>query len=142
MVIDRRPKTDVELAELDVAAMLRHGLADIDGAAGQALFSEGAVAAAIVLDRLDVLPRSVTYLAEVVRRGGLRYALQLPEPLPAPPQAEIARSWLAAAEEVSANIDSDHRMTRWWEAVAAILTMRRTTGEGPGEDLSPPPRRR
>lgn len=43
-MIEQRPKTDAELAELDVAAMLRHGLADIDGSAGQALFGEGAVA--------------------------------------------------------------------------------------------------
>lgn len=127
---EQHPKTDVELAELDVVAMLRHGLADIDGAAGQALFGEGAVAAAIVLDQLEVFPRSVTYLAEVVRHGGLRYAVTLPEPLPTPPQAEIARSWLAAAEEVSADIDGDRRMARWWEAVAAILAMRRATGEG------------
>ena len=83
------------------------------------------------------LPRSVTYLAEVVRHGGLRYARRLPEPLPAPPQAEIARSWLTAAEEASGDIDGDRRMARWWEAVAAILAMRRATGEG----LRTPPRR-
>lgn len=129
-MIEQRPKTDDELAELDVAAMLRHGLADVDGPAGQALFSEGAVAAAIVLDQLEALPRSVTYLAEVVRRGGLRYALGLPEPLPAPPQAAIARSWLTAAKEASGDIDGDHRMARWWEAVAAILAMRQTTSGG------------
>lgn len=137
-MIEQRPKTDAELAELDVAAMLRHGLADLDGPAGRALFSEGAVAAAIVLDKLETLPRSVTYLAEVVRRGGLRYALELPEPLPAPPQVEIARSWLTAAEEVSGGIDGDRRMARWWEAVAAILAMRRTTGDG--LRTPPPPR--
>jgi hypothetical protein len=130
LVIEQRPKTDAELAELDVAAMLRHGLADLDGPAGQALFSEGAVAAAIVLDQLEALPRSVTYLAEVVRHGGLRYALQLPEPLPAPSQAEIVRSWLTAAEEASDDIDGDRRMARWCEAVASILAMRRATSEG------------
>lgn len=137
-MIEQRPKTDAELAELDVAAMLRDGLADIDGPAGQALFSEGAVAAAIVLDQLEAIPRSVTYLAEVVRHGGLQYALGLPEPLPAPPQAEIARSWLTAAEEASGDIDGDRRMARWWEAVAAILAMRRTTSDG--LRTPPPPR--
>jgi hypothetical protein len=84
------------------------------------------------------LPRSVTYLAEVVRRGGLRYALRLPESLPTPPQAEIARSWLTAAEEASGDIDGDRRMARWWEAVAAVLAIRRATDGG--LRTPPPPR--
>jgi hypothetical protein len=65
------------------------------------------------------LPRSVTYLAEVVRHGGLRYALQLPEPLPAPP----------AGGDRPVVADGGRRMARWWEAVAEILAMRRATGK-------------
>lgn len=136
-MIDQHPKTDAQLAELDVAAMLRQGLADVDGIAARALFGDGAVAAAIVLDRLDVLPRSITYLAEVVRRGGLRYAGALPEPLPAPGPAQIARSWLAAAKETSDDLHGSYRMATWWEAVAAILGMRRATSGGL---RTPPPR--
>ena len=115
---DRQPRTDVELAELDVAELLAAGLGD--GAAGRgALFGDGAVAAAIALDRVGVLPRSVTFLAEVVRSGGAGYAAELVEPLPRAEQTEVIRPWLAVA--VAAD---DEQAARWLEAVAAVLAVR------------------
>jgi hypothetical protein len=120
-----RGKTEAELAELDVAALLREGLAvDRHGA----LFGDGAVAAAIRLDRAGVLPRSVAFLAEIVRGGGTRYAAGLPEPLPTADQAAVIRPWLDAAAERAPDLDTDERFTRWLAAVATILDVRRSAG--------------
>ncbi|MYS42626.1 hypothetical protein GTY23_15560, partial [Streptomyces sp. SID5998] len=74
-------RTDDEvLATTDVAVLLRYGLT-LDGFR-TALSGDGAIAAAVALDRLGVVPRSLAYVADVVRAGGLRYAAELPEPLP------------------------------------------------------------
>jgi hypothetical protein len=111
-------RTDRELAELDVPALLRDGLAGGAGASGE-LFGDGAIAAAIAADRLGVRPRSLTFLAEVVRRGGVGYAGALPEPLPGADRTALARSWLAAA-------DAEHgdELARWLDGVAVILGLR------------------
>jgi hypothetical protein len=110
-------KTDDELAALDVPTLLRAGL---DTGAGRTeLFGDGAVAAAIRLDQAGVLPRSVTFLAEIVRSGGPRYAAELPEPLPRPAQTSVVRPWLSAA----AGADGEE-LARWLEAVAAVLALR------------------
>jgi hypothetical protein len=114
-------KTDAELAALDIVAALRAGLA---GPERTALFGEGAVAAAILLDRAGVQPRSVSFLAEVVRSGGTRYAENLPEPLPTPDQTSVIRPWLVAAAESVSDMDGDEQVARWLAAVAAILAMR------------------
>ena len=63
-------RTDDEAITSDVAALL---------AAGR--FTEALVPAALQADRLGVIPRSLTFLAEIVRRGGVAYAAQLAEPL-------------------------------------------------------------
>jgi hypothetical protein len=113
-------KTDDELAALDVPTLLRAGLGAGDGRTE--LFGDGAVAAAIRLDGVGVLPRSVTFLAEIVRSGGTRYAAELPEPLPQPAQTSVIRPWLDAASG-----SDGEEMARWLEAVAAVLALRAGT---------------
>lgn len=110
-------KTDAQLAELDVAGLLRVGLGDTGRSE---LFGDGAVAAAIQLERDGVVPASLTFLAEIVRAGGTGYAAELPEPLPIASQTEIIRPWLVEAAKTTA----DEPFARWLEAVAAIIELR------------------
>jgi hypothetical protein len=123
--------TEEEISRLDVAAMLPTGLAD-EGPYRRALFGEGAVAAAIVLGGLGVIPRSLTFLAEVVRSGGTTYAAALPEPLPVAAQSDLMRTWLTAAAEAVSTPDGDEVVARWLDSVATILAARLVaTGGGP-----------
>lgn len=123
------PRSDRELADLDVPALLRDGLA-APGAARSELFAAGAIAAAVAADRLGARPRSLTFLAEVVRRGGLGYAARLPEPLPGPERGALARSWLAAP--TGTGPDTDEEFARWLDAVAVILGVRQHAAPPPG----------
>lgn len=123
-------RTDRELGELDVPALLRAGLG-AGGPAHAALFGDGAIAAAIAADRLGAQPGSLAFLAEVVRRGGSAYAAQLPEPLPGAERAALARDWLdaagaagAAGGPASPDQDVDLELARWLDAVAVILGVR------------------
>ena len=68
------------------------------------------------LHALGVRPRSLTFLAEVVRRGGVPYAAALPEPMPLPAQSEPVSAWLAAA-----TAQDDIRVARWLDGVAVLL---------------------
>lgn len=119
---------DSELAQLDVSSLLHDGLTS----RGKELFGDGAVAAAILLDRAGVIPRSLTFLAEIVRSGGTKYAADLAEPLPAPEQSEVIRPWLVAAAAVVSRVDEDYVFEDWLKAVAAILATRRASR---GEDV-------
>ena len=110
-----------ELAAVDLGALLRSALTGEVADERRQLFAEGAVGAAIRADRADVQPRSLSYLAEIVRRGGLAFAAGLSEPLPTPEQAELARDWMAAA----AGTAHDDLFARWLDAVAAIVAARR-----------------
>ncbi|MFJ9518116.1 hypothetical protein ACIRPK_07585 [Kitasatospora sp. NPDC101801] len=121
-----RQRTDDDLAELDIPALLRYGLS-AGGARRAALFGEGAVAAAVAVDRLHVVPRSLGYLAEVVRAGGTRYAADLAEPLPGPEPTRLVQEWLDTAATVTAGVDDDEVLARWLDAVAELLAMRRRT---------------
>ncbi|MGW1176505.1 hypothetical protein ACWD4P_22665 [Kitasatospora sp. NPDC002543] len=126
-----RPRGDDELRQLDVPAMLRYGLA-FAGPHRSALFGEGAIAAALAADRLGVLPRSIAFLAEVVRGGGARYAADLAEPLPGPEPARLARDWLGSAATTVTTVDGDQLLARWLDAVAEILGLRRDVRAGGG----------
>ena len=117
------PKTEADLARLDVIAMLHNGLI-ADGPQRRALFGEGAVAAALALNRLGVIPRSLDFLAEVVRTGGVGYAAALPEPLPVADQSDLVRSWLTATTVLVQGTEGDDLVARWLDAVAAILAAR------------------
>jgi hypothetical protein len=119
-------RTDQELGRLDVPALLRDGLAGA-GPARDELFRDGTVAAAIAADRLGVLPRSLAFLAEVVRRGGVGYAAALPEPLPGAQRTALAQAWLAAATGAP-----DDEVARWLDAVAVILGLRQHSAPPPG----------
>ena len=105
-----RFRTDDETVQYDVAALL---------AAGR--LTEALVPAALQADRLEVIPRSLTFLAEIVRRGGVAYAAALPEPLPTVEQTALVRPWL---EQPGAD---DERLARWLDGVAAIIEARRLT---------------
>ncbi|MEV4755245.1 hypothetical protein AB0J86_09045 [Micromonospora sp. NPDC049559] len=111
---------ETELLALDVPALLAVGLASPAGPAGNA-----AVAAALAAARLGTEPRSLTFLAEVVRVGGVGYAAGLAEPLPTAGQRALAASWLAAAAGVADDPDRDEVFARWLDKVATIVAVRR-----------------
>lgn len=118
-------RTDAELAEQDFPTLLRHGLpAGASGPLRTALFGDGAVGAAVVLDRLGTQPRSVAFLAETVRAAGLAAAVELPEPLPRPAAAAPVRSWLEAAASLAGGVDTDEAMARWLLAVATVIELK------------------
>ncbi|MFI7408066.1 hypothetical protein ACIBU0_05235 [Streptomyces sp. NPDC049627] len=117
-------RTDDELiAATDVGGLLRYGLSR--DAFRTALFGDGAVAAAVTLDRLGVLPRSVAFLADTVRAGGVRYVAELPEPLPSAEASEVLRGWLRTAADVAAAPDAEDRAARWLAGVAELIGARR-----------------
>ncbi|MEQ4302376.1 hypothetical protein ABNF97_13430 [Plantactinospora sp. B6F1] len=118
------PRTDEdELRHIDVPAELAARLQ-----VGRAPGGEATVAAGLAADRLGTQPRSLTFLAEVVRRGGADYAGTLPEPLPNPEQAALAATWLTAANSVEVSErgpDHDETVARWLENVALVVAARR-----------------
>ncbi|MEV0774913.1 hypothetical protein ACIBLA_06825 [Streptomyces sp. NPDC050433] len=123
-----RPRTDDELvAATDVPVLLRYGLTQ--DAFRTALFGDGAVAAAVTLDRLDVVPRSVAFVAEVVRAGGLVYAAELPEPLPRPEAAALLREWLDTAAQAAPAPEGEVSTARWLDSVAELMGLRRDSRE-------------
>ena len=93
----------------DVAALLSAGR-----------MAEALVPAALQADRLGVQPRSLTFLAEIVRRGGIAYAAELAEPMPKPVQTALVRPWLLASKD-------GIRLARWLDGVAVLITARRLT---------------
>ncbi|MFE5815757.1 hypothetical protein ACFQ6S_20445 [Streptomyces sp. NPDC056479] len=116
--------TDDELiAATDIGRLLLFGLTR--DTFRTALFGDGAVAAAVTLDRLGVLPRSVAFLADTVRAGGVRYVAELPEPLPSAEASEVLRGWLRSAADVAATPDAEERAARWLDTVAELLGARR-----------------
>ncbi|WP_306427423.1 MULTISPECIES: hypothetical protein [unclassified Streptomyces] len=129
-------KTDDELATLDITALLRYGIG-FGGSHRTALFGDGAVGAAVVLDRQGVLPRAVAFLAEIVRSGGTGYAAALPEPVPGDAAAQLVCGWLQSAASVVRTVEGDQDVARWLESVAALMALRltyraRTAGPGAG----------
>ncbi|MGY4963309.1 hypothetical protein [Streptomyces sp. 900105245] len=119
---------DEVLAGTDVTPLLRYGLTE--EAFRTALFGDGAIAAAVTLDRLGVLPRSLVFVAEIVRSGGLAYAAGLPEPLPSPEPAAVLRDWLSGAAQTATTPEAETRAARWLEAVAEIVALRRSARGG------------
>ncbi|MCU7727730.1 hypothetical protein ODJ79_28770 [Actinoplanes sp. KI2] len=118
-------RTDDEAIGFDVAALLAGGR-----------FTEALVPAALQADRAGVIPRSLTFLAEIVRRGGVAYAAELAEPLPTPEQTELVRPWLqqlgglpqaGGVAPVGGLPQVDERLARWLDGVATIIEARRLT---------------
>jgi hypothetical protein len=120
-------RTDDELARLDICTLVRYGLTAPPGPRRTALFGDGAVGAAVLLDRLGTRPRSVAFLADTVRAGGLAYAAALPEPLPRPEATAVVRDWLATGAELAAGVDADDSAARWLHAVATVVELRQLT---------------
>ncbi|MFJ3642583.1 hypothetical protein ACIPRD_22865 [Streptomyces sp. NPDC090108] len=119
---ETRTDDDV-LATTDIALLLRHGL--VRQPLRTALFGDGVIAAAVTLDRLATVPRSVAYVARIVRSGGLRYTAALREPLPSPEASARLREWLeAAADAAGDDAEAETRAARWLEAVAEVLGLR------------------
>ncbi|MFD3616791.1 hypothetical protein ACFWWT_16430 [Streptomyces sp. NPDC058676] len=131
---DHPSYTDDELAEFDVGVLLRYGLTAAPGPRRTALFGDGAAAAAVILDRLGTQPRSVAFLAEVVRAGGLAYATELPEPLPRPEASVVVRDWLEAATQLAGGAPADETAARWLGAVATIIELKHLTRARAGQN--------
>jgi hypothetical protein len=112
---------DADLARVDVPAALRDGLGTT-GAAHRHLFADGAIAAALAAERLAAQPSSLTFLAEIARRGGVAYAAGVEAAMPTPEQSALVRSWLAAVRDLAS---VDDACATWLEAVAKILHVRR-----------------
>lgn len=124
---DAQAHTDDEPVLRDMPDLLRRGLADVDGGADRRqLFADGAVGAAVTLDRLEVMPRSLTFLAEIARAGGASYTAGLAEPLPDRRAAAVMTTWLRTAAEVS---DDGTVLATWLDAVAAVVELRRRNRE-------------
>ncbi|MBV1853562.1 hypothetical protein [Catellatospora tritici] len=105
----------------DLAGLIRAGLSEPGGR--DLLLGEAAPIAAVQAHALGVTPAALWFLAEVVRRGGIAYAAELPEPLPGGPGTELARSWLAAAESVGDSLDRAELCARWLDAVALLVSV-------------------
>ena len=111
-------RSDEQMATVVVAAAITEALRSEEPA--RHLVTGCAVPAAIQADRAGVPPRSLSFLAEIVRRGGAGYAVQLAQPLPTAEQSALVRPWLALA----AADDADEPFARWLDAVAAIVDAR------------------
>lgn len=120
-------RTDDELATLDITVLLRYGLTAGPGPRRTALMGDGAAAAAVILDRLGTEPRSVAFLADTVRAGGLARAMELPEPLPRREAADLVREWLRAGAELVGGIAADDTAATWLRAVATIIELKQLT---------------
>jgi hypothetical protein len=120
VVPDRSELTEHDLLATDLPPMLRNIVDD------RRVFGEGAVAAALRLAALDAYPRSLTFLAEVVRRGGLAVALGVSELMPTAEQHALVRGWLEAAADTSDDdpFAREEAMARWLGSVATILAVR------------------
>lgn len=120
-------QTDEDLLQLDLPDLLRRGLVDVEGGPDRRRLSgDGAVGAAVTLDRLEVMPRSLTFLAEIARAGGASYTAGLAEPLPDPRASGVMATWLKVAAEVS---DDGTVLATWLDAVAEVVQLRRRNRE-------------
>ncbi|MGW2836341.1 hypothetical protein ACWCWD_00890 [Streptomyces sp. NPDC001493] len=118
---------DDELARLDITVLLRYGLTAGPGPRRTALIGDGAAAAAVVLDRLGTEPRSVAFLADTVRAGGLARAAELPEPVPGREAAVLVHEWLRTGAELAGGITADDTAATWLRAVATIVELKQLT---------------
>ncbi|PRH79853.1 hypothetical protein C6N75_07325 [Streptomyces solincola] len=117
-------RDDDALARLDIPALLRDGLTAESGPRRTALFGDGAAAASVVLDRLRTEPRSIAFLADTVRAGGLARAAELPEPLPRPEAAALVRQWLRTGAEQPGTTVADDTAAAWLRAVATLIEVK------------------
>jgi hypothetical protein len=117
-------RPDRELADVDIEALIAAGLAD-EGPARRAMFTAGAIAAALRLEPHGVGPCPVRFLARYVRAAGRSAALALPEPLVGAEPMALARAWLTASSIVDEGLPADQVFARWLDMVAALIAIRR-----------------
>jgi hypothetical protein len=103
--------TDDDAARVDVPALLAQGLADDAGGLRGELQGEGALAAAVQLERDGVAVEDVALALSRVRSRGLGIDL---EPAELPPRLA---AWAAA--------DADHDLLAEWLGLVANLMMMR-----------------
>ncbi|GAA3350513.1 hypothetical protein GCM10020358_76730 [Amorphoplanes nipponensis] len=108
--------SDAELLSVDVPEAIAAALRTTEPA--RQLLLGAAAPAALQAAGAGVRPRSVRFLAEIVRRGGIEVAARLAEPMPAPEQTEVVRPWLVVAH------GDDRVFADWLDAVAAIIDAR------------------
>jgi hypothetical protein len=111
-------RTDEEMLTVEVAELVATALRTADPA--RQLLRDAAMPAALQAAAAGCRPRSVRFLAEIVRRGGIDFAAHLPEPMPAPEQTAVIHPWLAVAH------GDDRVFAGWLDAVAAIIETRLT----------------
>lgn len=117
---------DTELRRIDIPAAVSRGLAS-SGPEHRIMFTHAAIAAALAAEELQVGAYPLGFLARYIRAAGLAMALELPEPLIRPDQAELARDWMRAAHDAEPAADRDDVFARWLEIVAALLALRLNT---------------
>jgi hypothetical protein len=118
-------RTEDELLNADVPDLVTTALQTADPA--RHLLVGAATPAALQVARAGARPRSLRFLAEIVRRGGIEVAAALPEPMPTPAQSAVVRPWLRAGH------GDEHIFAGWLDAVAAIIeTGPGAGGTGPG----------
>ncbi|MET9835454.1 hypothetical protein ABZ078_40645, partial [Streptomyces sp. NPDC006385] len=54
----------------------------------------------------------------------VRYAAELPEPVPGDEAVSVVRAWLESAATAAHGVDGDEEAARWLEAVAELLGLR------------------
>lgn len=109
-------QTEDELLAVDVPAVIATAMSTAEPA--RQLLIGAAVPAALQAARSGARARSMSFLAEIVRRGGITFAANLAEPLPGPEQTKLIRTWLVAAR------GNDQVFADWLDAVATVLEAR------------------
>jgi hypothetical protein len=129
--------TDAELRGLDVPAAISQGLGlTPESPARQELFTDAAIAAALAAEDLRAGAYPLGFLARYIRTAGLAMALELPEPLIRPEQAELARDWMRAAAVAAPSGDRGDEFAQWLDMVAALLVLRRNARLAAGDSGS------
>ena len=122
-------RPDLHLRALDVPAAITRGLT-IGGGSRHALFTEAAIAASMQAAEFGIGQIPLAFLARYVRTAGVSAALDLPEPLAVPDQADLVRDWLTAALTAGSSVSHDLEFASWLERVAILIAMRRRDEQG------------
>jgi hypothetical protein len=123
-------RPDLLLRSLDVPAAITRGLAMTGGGSSHALFTEAAIAASMQAAERGIGQVPLAFLARYVRTAGVAAALDLPEPLAVPDQADLVRDWLTAALTAGSSVSHDLELASWLERVAILIALRRRDEQG------------
>ncbi|MFC4069535.1 hypothetical protein [Actinoplanes subglobosus] len=123
-----RIRTDADAIQDDVVELLNAGR-----------FADALVPAALQAERAGADPRALTFLAELVRRGGAAFAAGQADPMPDQNQTHLVRPWLLAPTAsptppvladapgplAAGDAAVDARIARWLDGVAMLIEARR-----------------